>query len=55
MTPAEVRACSMWEFQAAVDGWVAAHAPDTGNALSEAEKDELWAAVLEKQEELTVR
>lgn len=52
MTPDQVKACSIWEFQAAVDGWVAAHAPERANGLSEAEKDDLWEAVLEKTEEL---
>jgi len=27
MTPAEVDACSFWEFLAARDGWIAANAP----------------------------
>lgn len=54
MTPDQVKACSIWEFQAAVDGWIAANAPGSGNALSEAEKDEIWEAVLEKTDELTV-
>lgn len=52
MTPREVKACSMWEFTAAVDGWIAAHTAGDENdasSLSEAERDALWEVVQEKQ------
>ena len=51
MTPAEVRACSIWEFDQAVAGWTEAHVPEdpAGGGLSAAEEDELWAWMQEKE------
>jgi len=51
MSPAEFKACSPWEFQAAVDGWVDANTTDEdGPSLSDTEKDELWAWMQDKPE-----
>lgn len=33
---------SVWQFMAAVDGYVEAHDPDAGKSLSDAEADDLW-------------
>lgn len=33
---------SMWQFMAAIDGYVAANSPEESNGLSESEKDDLW-------------
>lgn len=44
-TPQEVDRMSIWQFHAAVEGWVEAHAAPaegTTNTLSESEKDDLW-------------
>lgn len=45
-TPQEVRRMSMWQFMAAVDGYVKANSTDDGG-LSQKEKDELWEWVSE--------
>ncbi|MBD9573582.1 MULTISPECIES: hypothetical protein [unclassified Ensifer] len=40
-TPQQIRAMSMWQFMAALDGFIAANSPeDTG--LTAKEADELW-------------
>lgn len=49
MSPSEVKACSFWEFQEAVAGWVEAHVPEEKEGLSKAEEDELWAWMQEKE------
>ncbi len=42
MSPREVGTCTLWEFQAAVDGWKAAHgAEDKPPAMSDEEAAEL--------------
>ncbi|BCH59777.1 hypothetical protein [Agrobacterium vitis] len=41
-SPQEVRAMSMFQFFAAVDGWMKANVPEEENALSERERDDLW-------------
>jgi hypothetical protein len=48
MSPAEVKACSAWEFAAAVNGWIDANVPDKPGAMTASEEDMLWAAVQEK-------
>jgi hypothetical protein len=48
MTPAEVKACSVWEFSSAVNGWIDAHVPGKPGAMTASEEDMLWAAVQEK-------
>ena len=41
---------SVWQFNAAVQGWIAAHVPDEGGAsLSESEADEIWAWMQAKE------
>lgn len=49
MSPADFKACSPWEFQSAVDGWMDANTSDEGT-LTDAEKDDLWAWMQEKPE-----
>jgi len=43
--PQSVRAMSMFQFFAAVDGWMKANVPEDENALSETERDALWEFV----------
>lgn len=33
---------SMWQFMAAIDGYVKANTPEDNQGLSTAEKEELW-------------
>ena len=33
---------SMWQYMAALDGYIKANTPDEPGKLSEAEKDDLW-------------
>jgi len=33
---------SMWQYMAALDGYIKANTPDEPGKLSESEKDELW-------------
>ncbi|MVA21099.1 hypothetical protein GOZ94_19325 [Agrobacterium vitis] len=40
--PQSVRAMSMFQFFAAVDGWMKANVPEEETALSEREREELW-------------
>lgn len=48
MSPAEVKACSIWEFEAAVAGWVTANCPEEQGGMSAEDEDELWAGVMER-------
>lgn len=48
MTPAEVKACSPWEFAAAVNGWAEANGSEDRGGLSAADQDDLWAGVQER-------
>lgn len=41
-TPQQVRAMSLWQFHAAVNGYIAAHTPKDKQGLSEDEADELF-------------
>jgi len=41
-TPQEIDRMSIWQYAATIDGFNAAHDPDAGKALSEAERDDLW-------------
>lgn len=41
-SPQQVRAMSMFQYFAALDGFVKANSPDDDRALSDKEKDELW-------------
>jgi len=40
-TPQQINDMSMWQYLAAVDGYVKANSSDDG-ALSDKERDELW-------------
>lgn len=40
-TPQQVNEMSMWQFMAAVDGYIKANTPDDGK-MTEPEVDELW-------------
>lgn len=42
MTPAETLACSVFEYLAALHGFIQANDPDSEKRLSEQEKDDLW-------------
>lgn len=48
MTPAEVKACSPWEFSAAVNGWAEAQGGEENAGLSRSEEGELWDLVQER-------
>lgn len=41
-TPQQVNDMSLWQFMAAVDGYIAANTPENERGLSDKEKDELW-------------
>ncbi len=42
-TPQEVNAMSMWQFNAALEGYVAANtAGESAGKLSQSEADEIW-------------
>jgi len=38
----DVKRASVWEFFAALEGYVQAKSPKEGNKLSDEDKDELW-------------
>ncbi|MCM2292297.1 hypothetical protein NAC44_08145 [Allorhizobium sp. BGMRC 0089] len=42
-TPQAVRAMSMFQYFSALDGWMAANVPEDENALTDKERDDLWA------------
>jgi hypothetical protein len=42
LSPQEVMGLSVFEYLAALDGFVAANDPDGDKKLSEREKDDLW-------------
>jgi hypothetical protein len=46
-SPQEVRAMSMWQYFAALDGWRKANSPDD-SGLSKQEEDALWELVQAK-------
>lgn len=41
-TPQQVNEMSVWQFVAAVDGYVEANTPDDDRSLTVTEIDELW-------------
>jgi len=45
MTPAETLACSVFEYLAALDGFIAANDTDSDKRLSGQEEDELWSFI----------
>lgn len=47
-TPAQVDSCSLWQFLAARDGWIAANTPDQSKPPTAAEHDamvEKWSPI----------
>lgn len=42
MSPHQVLALSIFEYLAAVDGFIEMNDPDSGKKLSEAEKNDIW-------------
>lgn len=48
MSPAEVNACSFWEFNAAVAGWNAVHGGEDQQGLSQSDEDDLWQGVMDR-------
>lgn len=42
-TPQQVDDMSMWQFFAALNGYIAANSPKEGNKLTESEADDLFA------------
>ena len=48
MTPAEVGACSFWQFNAAVSGWNEAHGGEDQQGLSAQDEDDLWQGVMDR-------
>jgi hypothetical protein len=40
---------SIWQFGAAVDGWVEANCPPEKGKLTEQDRDELWQMVQEEE------
>lgn len=41
-TPQDVRQMSIWQYQSAIDGYVAANYPEEDGKLSTREQDEIW-------------
>lgn len=41
-SPQQVQRMSMWQYFAAMDGFMKANDPNAGKKLSEQEADELW-------------
>lgn len=48
MSPIDVDALSLWQFNAAVEGYLDAHVPED-RSMSGAEADEIWAWMQEKE------
>lgn len=44
-SPQDVRAMSIWQYAAAVEGFSDANTPESEKGLSSKEKDELWSFV----------
>ena len=44
-SPREVRKMSLWQFMAALDGYIAANSPDADKRLTAQEEDELWTLI----------
>jgi hypothetical protein len=49
-SPQQVDRMSVWQFMAALEGFVSAHDPDGEKRLTEGEKDDLWQWLQEKGE-----
>lgn len=48
LSPGDVKACSVWELSAAIEGYVEAHTPT--DSLSSREADEVWAWMQTKED-----
>lgn len=48
MSPEQVGACSFWQFNAAVAGWNATHAPQDDTGIGAKEADDLWQGVQDR-------
>lgn len=48
-TPQQVDQMSMWQYLAAVEGYVKANSVDDANGLSSREADELWEWMKNKE------
>jgi len=46
-TPQEVNEMTMWQFMAAVDGYIQANSQDDGKSLSKKEADDIWKRMQE--------
>ncbi len=46
-SPQQVNEMSMWQFMAALDGYVTAHSADDGKSLTKDEEDDLWEMIVE--------
>lgn len=45
LSPQQVRAMSLWDFAACIEGWRLAHDPKAKQELTDAEADELAALI----------
>jgi hypothetical protein len=43
-----VKASSLWEFQAAAVGWIAANCPEDKGSITAEEEDELWEGLIDR-------
>lgn len=43
--PGDLAQASLWQYQAAFDGWLAANTSEDDDGLTGAEEDALWAQV----------
>jgi len=48
MTPEQVKRLSVWEFDAAVAGWVEANSTKAGGRLTAEDENDLWQGVMER-------
>ena len=48
-SPQQIDRMSVWQYLAALDGYIAANNPDAANSLSADEIDELWAWLESKE------
>lgn len=44
-SPRQVDAMSVWEFQAAVDGYLRANGAESNGGLTDADEEELWQMI----------
>lgn len=46
MTPAAVDQCSLWQFNAAVAGWIRANTTEDDRQMTPEEEDDLWQGII---------